>query len=194
MLDLLFNLLDFNQAVNDINGGNFTTDAVNYHAYPNTFLFSLIDEQGDLTCCVLGFHEYIFDPTTNPESRWIYAFASWISLGTFGTRFQDVTGLSHETSEALNDPFGNNIVPTWQFPNSPGVCLATLETGDPVGVLPVATVPIVIKEKNEVFQYHPQTEALLQWFEIGNPSNAIGGAFSYPNTAALPQAATPCPF
>src|SRR6266404_6231190 len=84
MLDLLFNLLDFNQAVNDINGGNFTTDAVNYHAYPNTFLFSLIDEQGDLTCCVLGFHEYIFDPTTNPESRWIYAFASWIARGMPG--------------------------------------------------------------------------------------------------------------
>jgi hypothetical protein len=194
MLDLLFNVLDFNQAVNDINGGKFTTDAINYHAYPNTYLYSVIDELGDLQCCVLGFHEYIFDPTTNPESRWIYAFASWISPGVFGGGFQDVTGLSHETSEALNDPFGNNIVPTWQFPGQPGVCQANLETGDPVEVLPTATVPITTREGNEVFQYHPQTEALLQWFEIGNPSNAIGGAFSYPNTAALPQAATPCPF
>jgi hypothetical protein len=194
MLDLLFNVLDFNQAVNDINGGNFTTDAINYHAYPNTFLYSVIDEQGDLSCCVLGFHEYIFDPTTNPESRWIYAFSSWISPGTFGAGFQDVTGLSHETSEALNDPFGNNIVPTWQFPGLPGVCQANLETGDPVEVLPVSTVPVVTREKNEVFTYHPQTEALLQWFEIGNPSNAIGGAFSYPDTSALPQAAIPCPF
>src|SRR5579864_3867684 len=66
MLDLLFNFLDFNQAVNDINGGSFTTDAMNYHVYPNTFLFSVIDEQGDLTCCVLGFHEYIFDPSVTP--------------------------------------------------------------------------------------------------------------------------------
>ena len=193
MLDLLFNLLDFNQAVNDINGGYFTTDAINYHAYPNTYLYSVIDEQGDTNCCILGFHEYIFDPTTNPESRWIYAYASWISPGIFSGGFQDVTGLSHETSEALNDPFGYNIVPTWQFPGQPGVCQANLETGDPVEVLSTATVPIVTRERNEVYTYHPQTEALLQWFEIGNPSNAIGGAFSYPNTAALPQAATPCP-
>ena len=194
MLDLLFNLLDFNQAVNDINGGSFTTNAMNYHVYPNTFLFSVIDEQGDLSCCALGFHAHIFDPTTNPEQRWIYSFASWISPGTFGPGIQDVTALSHETSEALNDPFGNNIVPTWQLPGIPGACQANLETGDPVEVLPVATVPISIKEKGQIFQYHPQTEALLQWFEIGNPSNAIGGAFSYPNTAALTQTATPCPF
>ena len=194
MLDLLFNTLDFNQAVNDINGGSFTTDAINYHTYPNTFLYSVVDEQGDLSCCVLGFHEYIFDPTTNPESRWIYAFASWISPGIFGGGFQDVTGLSHETAEAINDPFGNNIVPTWQFPGEPGVCQANLETGDPVEVLPTATVPVVTRERKEVYVYHPQTEALLQWFEIGNPSNAFGGAFSYPDTTALPQAATPCPF
>jgi hypothetical protein len=192
MLDLLFSALDFNQIVNDINGGYFTTDAMNYHAYPNTYLFSVIDELGDTSCCVLGFHEYVFDPSTNPESRWIYAYASWMSAGLFGAGAQDVTAMSHETSEALNDPFGNNIVPTWQFPGLPGYCQANLETGDPVEVLPVSTVPITTRVKGKVFTYHPQTEALLQWFEIGNPSNAIGGAFSYPNVNALTQAATPC--
>jgi hypothetical protein len=194
MLDVLFNNLDFNQAVNDINGGSFSTSALNYHLYPNTFLFSVVDEKGDLTCCVGGFHEYFFDPTTNPEQRWIYAFTPWISPGVFGGGLQDVAALSHETSESLNDPFGNNIVPTWEFPNNPGACQANLETGDPVEVLPTATVPISVKEKGQVFQYHPQTEALLQWFQIGEPSNAIGGAFSYPNTAALTSTATPCPF
>lgn len=194
MLDLLFSFLDFNQAVNDINGGFFSTKAINYHTYPNTFLFSVIDEQGDLACCVGGYHTFIFDPTTNPEQRWIYAFTPWMSPGVFGGGAQDVTALSHETSEALNDPFLNNIVPTWQFPRNPGFCQANLETGDPVEVLPVSTVPITTLEGNEVFTYHPQTEALLQWFEIGNPSNAIGGAFSYPDTTALPAAATACPF
>lgn len=105
-----------------------------------------------------------------------------------------MTALSHETSEALNDPFINNIVPTWQFPGHPGVCGANLETGDPVEVLPVATVPLPVKERGQTFVYHPQTEALLEWFEIGNPSNAVGGAFSYPNTSALTSTATPCPF
>jgi hypothetical protein len=191
MLDLLFSALDFNQAVNDINGSYFTTDAMNYHLYPNTYLFSVIDELGDTSCCVLGFHEYIFDPTTNPESRWIYSYASWMSAGLFGGS-QDVTAMSHETSEALNDPFGNNIVPTWQFPGLPGFCQANLETGDPVEMLPVSTVPVTTKVKGQVHTFHPQTEALLQWFEIGNPSNAFGGAFSYPNVNALTQTATPC--
>jgi hypothetical protein len=54
-------------------------------------------------------------------------------------------------------------------------------------------VPITLKERNEVFVYHPQTEALLQWFEVGATSDAIGGAFSYPDTTALTHSAVPCP-
>jgi hypothetical protein len=197
LLDLVFNLLDTNQVINDINGGNFTTKAVNYHLYPNTFLFSIVDEQLDTVCCTLGFHTYFLDPTATPQPRWIYAFASWMSPGTFPPGVQDVTALSHETSELLNDPFGNNIVPTWQFPGVPANdnvdCQANLETGDPIEVLPNETVPIVTREQHEVFTYHPQTEALLQWFENGATSNAIGGAFSYPNTTVLTHSAIPCP-
>lgn len=200
LLDLLFNFLDSNLAIDDIIAGNFTTDAMNYHVYPNTFLFSLnlADPTQPGPCCVLGFHEYFFDPTATPQPRWIYSFASWISpnIPGFGD-FQDVTALSHETSEAMNDPFGNTIVPTWQFPGVPANdnvdCQANLETGDPVEVLSPATVPIVTRERHEVFTYHPQTEALLQWFEMGATSDAIGEAFSYPNTAILPHSAIPCP-
>jgi len=53
MLDLLFNALDFNQAVNDINGGMFVTNAMNYHMYPNTFLFSVIDDREIRTAAFL---------------------------------------------------------------------------------------------------------------------------------------------
>jgi hypothetical protein len=196
LLDLLFNALFFNQAVNDINANNYTTDAFNMQAWPNTFLFS-IDAQGNpASCCVLGFHNYIFDGSVTPQPRWIFAFSSWISPGLFGAGFEDVTALSHETSEALNDPFVNTAVPRWQFPDQPPTskfCQGNLETGDPVEVLPNATVSIKLRERNEVFLYHPQTEALLQWFEMGTTSDAIGGAFSYPDTTALPQSAVPCP-
>jgi len=68
-----------------------------------------------------------------------------------------------------------------------------LETGDPVEVLSTATVPIPVKEGRRIFTYHPQTEALLQWFEMGKTSNAIDGAFSYPDETALPHSAVPCP-
>jgi len=36
-----------------------------------------------------------------------------------------------------------------------------------------------------VFTYHPQIIPLLQWFEMGTTSDAIAGAFSYPDTTTL---------
>jgi hypothetical protein len=196
LLDLLFNALFFNQAVSDINANNYTTDAFNMQTWPNTYLFSIDNTGKLLPGLVLGFHNYIFDSSQTPQPRWIFAFSSWISPGLFGAGFQDVTALSHETSEALNDPFGNTAVPRWQFPGQPStstVCQGNLETGDPVEVLPNATVNITLKERHEVFTYHPQTEALLQWFEMGATSDAISGAFSYPDTTVLAQSAVPCP-
>jgi hypothetical protein len=59
-------------------------------------------------------------------------------------------------------------------------------------VLANGTVAVPIKELSNTFTYHPQTEALLQWFEQGSTSNALGGAFSYPDTSALTTSAVPC--
>jgi hypothetical protein len=197
LLDLFFNMVFSNAVVNDINAGNDTTDAFNMQLYPNTFLFS-INSQGNRfpgDCCVLGFHTYFMDSAV-PQPRWITAFASWISPGLFGAGFQDITGLSHEVSEAYNDPFVNTAVPSWQFPGQPAgskVCQGNLETGDPVEVLPDATVAIPLRESGKIFTFHPQTEALLQWFTQGPASNAIDGAFSYPDEGALPKSAVPCP-
>jgi hypothetical protein len=36
--------------------------------------------------------------------------------------------------------------------------------------------------------YHPQTEALLQWFESNGTSDAVDGAFSYPDETILTTA------
>jgi hypothetical protein len=191
LFDLLFTALNNGQVVNDIVAGNFTTDAININMYPNTFLFS-IDTTGQFAgCCVLGYHTYFVDRTVTPQPRWLFDFVSWISPGIFRSA-EDVTGLSHEISETLNDPFVNTVTPRWQFPGQTA-CQGNLETGDPVEVLANSTVKIKTRERREVFSYHPQTEALLPWFEMGPTSDAIGGAFSFPNTAALPTSALPCP-
>jgi len=198
MLDLLFNFFFDNQVVNDINAGNFPTNAMNYELFPNTFLFSL-NQNNPTTpggCCVLGFHTYFYEGGVTPQPRWVTIFASYISPGLFGAGFQDITGLSHETAEALNDPFINNATPSWQFPGQPAnstVCQGNLETGDPVEVLANATVPITLTVSGKPFTFHPQTEALLQWFEMGASSNAVDGAFSYPDETALTASAVPCP-
>jgi hypothetical protein len=198
MLNLLFNFLFDNEVVNQINAGTFTTDGINMTLFPNTYLFSLNvnnpNKRG--SCCVLGFHTYFFDPSAVPQPRWITQYASWISPGIFGGDFQDVTALSHETSEAFADPFVDNATASWQFPGVPPtskMCQNNLEEGDPIEVLPTATIPITIKEKQQVFVYHPQIIPLLQWFEMGPSSNAIDGAFSFPDETTLPHSALPCP-
>jgi hypothetical protein len=196
MLDLLFDALYDNQVISDINGGNFTTDALSMTLFPNTFLFSINNQGQESGCCVLGFHTFFNDPTAVPQPRWVTLFASWISPGLFGAGFQDVTALSHETSESFANPFVNNATASWQFPGEPPtakVCQANLEEGDPIEVLPNATIPLTVRERKEVFTYHPQIIPLLQWFEMGTGSNAIDGAFSFPDETTLPHSALPCP-
>jgi hypothetical protein len=198
MLSPLFNFFFDNSVVSDINANNFTTDAINIDAFPNTYLFSLNVNNPNVpgSCCVLGFHTFFFEPGVTPQPRWITIFGSFISPGLFGGGFGDITAYSHEISESFNDPFINTVVPRWQFPLQPAnskVCQGNLETGDPVEVLGTATIPVTIKERHTVFTYHPQTEALLQWFEMGATSNAIDGAFSFPDETALPKSAVPCP-
>ena len=102
-----------------------------------------------------------------------------------------MTALSHETSEAFNDPFIDNLTPVWQFPGVPAnskTCQLGLEVGDPIEVLANPTVPVSI----DGFTYHPQNLALFQWFEMGATSTAINGMWSFPEPV-LTQSALPCP-
>jgi hypothetical protein len=195
LLDLLFNAEYDNQVVNDIVAGNFTPNALNQDWLPNTFLFSA-NEASPTTpggCCVLGFHTYFYESGVIPQPRWMTLFASYISPGLFGGGVQDVTAMSHPISETFADPFISNRTPVWQFPGGSTSCQGNLETGDPIEVLPKSTVAITLTEGLTILTFHPQTEALLQWFEMGASSNAVDGAFSYPDETALTAPAVTCP-
>ena len=50
--------------------------------------------------------------------------------------------------------------------------------------LPNAQFPITVNG----FTYHPQNEALLQWFAGVTPSSAIHHAYSYPDISVLTTA------
>ena len=174
---------------NAIVGGAITTHDISTFLFPNVYLY--FGNTND--CCVLGFHTYFFAPSSDPEQRWVLNYSSWISPGLFGAGFTDVTAASHEIAETYNDPFVvsdgvHNLTPFWLAPN--GNCQNDLETGDVIEGLPHATYPINLNG----FLYHPQNEALIQWFEFSSPSNALGGAFSYPDTTVLPGPATPQKF
>jgi hypothetical protein len=167
------------------NAGDITTKDMSTFLFPNAFLFV----GNTANCCILGFHSYDVEPG-GPENgfrerRYVVNYSSWISPGIFGGGFNDVTALSHELSETFNDPFVNNTVPWWLSPN--GNCQNNLEDGDVVEGLPNGTFPITLNG----FTYHPQNEALLQWFAGVTPSNAISGAYSYPDTTVLTKANVP---
>ena len=90
----------------------------------------------------------------------------------------------------INDPFVlfNNVTdltPWWLSPN--GNCQNDLEVGDVVEGLPNSTFPITMHG----YTYHPQNEALLQWFEFQSPSSAIGGAYSYPDPSVITALSAP---
>jgi hypothetical protein len=170
--------------------GDITTQDISTFLFPNTFLYF----DNSANCCVIGFHTYDFEPGTpsngNRERDYVLNYSSWISPGIFGGGFQDVTAHSHEIAETFNDPFVasnnvNNITPWWLAPN--GNCQNNLETGDVIEGLPHAVYPIQLNG----FTYHPQNEALLQWFEFLSPSDALGGAYSYPDTTVLTAPSAP---
>lgn len=203
MLQQFFNQQFSLIGVNAINAGDWTTDAMNIQFFPNTFLFTPsatpLVTRGP--CCVLGFHTFFRDSTVTPQPRWVSAYASWTSPGTFTNgEVLDVLPLSHEISEAFNDPFVNNITPRWRFPVGTN-CQGNLESGDPVEVLPHPAFPVTLEVENEdgstgaddlIFTFHPSSEALVQWFTQTAPSDAFQGAFSYPGVDALPGPAQPC--
>ena len=165
------------------NAGDIHTRDISTFLFPNSFLYS------GKNCCVIGFHTYDLEPgdATNGwrERRYVVNYSSRVSPGLFrDPTFTDIVALSHEMAETFNDPFVNNATPWWLAPN--GNCQNNLETGDVIEGLPNAQFPPMVLNGRT---WHPQNEALLQWFAGQTPSSAIHGAYSYPNTDVLTSAA-----
>jgi hypothetical protein len=163
------------------NAGDIRTRDLSTFLFPNAFLYFNFDPT---QCCVIGFHTYDLEPGGADngfrERRYVMNYSSWITPGIFNDpTFADISAHSHEMAETFNDPFMNNATPWWLSPN--GNCQNNLETGDVIEGLSNAQFPIVLNG----FTYHPQNEALLQWFAGVTPSSAIGGAYSYPDTNVL---------
>jgi hypothetical protein len=164
--------------------GDMTTRDITTFLTKDLFLF--VDENPDYVYG--GFHTYDFEPgatATAKERRYVVDYATWISAD-IQPGFEDVITLSHELSEIFNDPFVTSdgvtsVTPWWKSPSPYGTCRDDMETGDVIDGLPGETTPTPLNG----FTYHPENEALLQWFEEMPQSDAIGGAYSYPDTTLL---------
>lgn len=160
-----------------------TTDIATF-IFPNTFLYT----GNPRNCCILGFHTVDYQPgsATNGHVQrgYVVNYSSWISPDIFASGPQDISALSHEIAETFNDPFVasdgvHGITPWWKSPN--GNCEDILEVGDAVEGLPNSSYPVTLNN----YTYHPQNEALLQWFEFDRYSDAINHAYSYPSISVL---------
>jgi hypothetical protein len=165
---------------------NLSPDALAIALTSNVFLAPQKDIR---KCCVLGFHTS-FDVGEMAQVKFVQTFiwASWVEQGILGPGLADVTPMSHEISEWMNNPFGSNTVPTWQVPNSTA-CQGNLETGDPLALMPNAGFPVLI----DGFTYHPQNQVLMQWFQRGATSDAFEGAFSFPDQSIMTTPSQACP-
>ena len=82
--------------------------------------------------------------------------------GAFSNKgIQDVSIAAHEFGEAINDPFGDNLVPPWGHIGQQPNCQNNLEVGDPLtGTDYDGGKGITLKG----FTYHPQELVYFNWF------------------------------
>ena len=122
-------------------------------------------------CCIGGYH----NATSTAKTAQTYIWTNEADAGIQGGFSEDVSALSHELAEWLNDPYTNNTVPNWISPIAPQYgCNNFLEVGDPlVGV--VFTV-------SGFSSSHLQDEAFFSWFARQTPSIGINGQYTYLGT------------
>jgi hypothetical protein len=165
---------------------NLRPDALALVLTSNVFLAPKADPK---QCCVLGFHtSFASGEAGQPQRVQTMVWASWIDSGLLGGGVADVTPLSHEISEWMNNPFGSNVVPNWQVLGRPGGCQNNLETADPVATLPNAAYPVQV----DGVTYHPQTQVLLPWFTRQATSDSLDGAFSFPDQSLVTSPSQSC--
>jgi hypothetical protein len=119
-------------------------------------------------CCVLGFHSAVGLQTYSPSD--------FDTSGIFVSPVPDVSIMSHEVAEWMNDPFGQNPVPAWGHIGQQPGCQGNLEVGDPLS----GTLAPPIAMPNG-FTYHMQELAFFSWF-YGAPSLGLHGWFSNNDT------------
>jgi hypothetical protein len=122
---------------------------------------------------ILGFH-FALDFGAGLQT---FISAAFTDPGIFDG-VADITVLSHEIGEWMDDPLTTNPTPGWRFG---GQCQSNLEVGDPVtGV----TFPVTTGN----FTYHPEDLVFLPWFARESPSPSVNGWYSFVNTYSSPPA------
>jgi hypothetical protein len=131
-------------------------------------------------CCVLGYHN-AYKP--NLASIQTYSLSEYDNSTTFGKGVQDISALSHEVAEWMDDPYVNNPTPSWGHTGQVPGCQSNLEVGDPLS-------GTVFSDPLNGYNYHPQELAFFSWFYHQSPS--VGAGRMYSDRGTFRTFAAPC--
>jgi hypothetical protein len=142
----------------------------------------VMDSYGDSDCsppggCALGYHNAL-----PGKSIQTYITADYDTDG-FARPELNSAPLSHELAEWMDDPLGNNPVPTYGHVGEVAGCQKNLEVADPLQGIEFP--PVTLNDTT----YTVQELAFFSWF-YGGPSVAVDETFSDNDTFTSP--AFPC--
>jgi len=117
-------------------------------------------------CCILGYHAASGSPVQT------YSPFDYDTTGIFGG-IANITAMSHEVGEWMDDPTGNNPTPQWGHTGQVTGCQGNLEVGDPLSGI---EFPALVAPNGVT--YNPQELAFFSWFFRQSPSLGVNGWYS----------------
>jgi hypothetical protein len=147
-------------------------------------LYNVVLFEGSTSnCCILGYHSAFNDPAYGG------AFHTYVSVefdtNKSFTGVADISAMSHEVAEWMDDPSGANPTPSWGNIGQVSGCQANLEVGDPLS----GTLDQIYMSANK-YTYHVQDLTFTSWFYGQHPSTGVNGWYSFLGTFLGPAA--PC--
>jgi hypothetical protein len=138
-----------------------------------------------------GYHDAVFNDAKNQEH--VFTYSSWLEDvdDLFTIPSPDTTTLSHEVAETIHDAFLAKLSSRtllWGDPFDHNRCFQSfIEVGDAVEDAPahIQLHQQVVGSGKTARIYTLQNEALLQWFQRKSPSDALAGAYSFPDIWVL---------
>lgn len=136
-----------------------------------------------------GFHGPTqISSTSSSVTVQLWAWSSWIDPGFFfNATTLDVTGFTHEVAEAANDPFLNNLAPTFLWPYDSVDCNSLIEVGDVIEGLSRVSSTVSVGGHS----YHLANVAMLPWF-ARSAALTTTKSYSFPGTGILSGPSKPC--
>lgn len=149
----VFGLVDLNWLASQVNTAKWSVNQVSI-----VLLWDVVQTVNG-SCCIGGYHTFY---QNKKGQNGIGGVISMNNAGLFTAQgIQDVHFAAHEFGEAINDPFGDNLVPPWGHIGQQPNCQNNLEVGDPLtGTVYNGGAGIKLKG----FTYHPQELVYFNWF------------------------------